>query len=194
MFPLVFSPGPANIVFAASGAQVGVKRSLPLLAGIDSVFILKSLLVGFGFGKIIQHHPAILQSLQFLGAVYLIYLAIGFLRYDPKGNSQRSQLMGFKEGVIVQLLNAKGWVMVLLMFSLFSEHAHELFGGGAIVALVAMLAALNVSLHLVWIKVGDLITRFSSSARNRKLQAYFYCSSLVSVAIWLVVDNSFWKQ
>jgi threonine/homoserine/homoserine lactone efflux protein len=27
MFPLVFSPGPANIVFAASGAKVGVKRS-----------------------------------------------------------------------------------------------------------------------------------------------------------------------
>ena len=42
MFPLVFSPGPANIVFAASGAKVGIKRSIPLIAGVDSVFIIKS--------------------------------------------------------------------------------------------------------------------------------------------------------
>jgi threonine/homoserine/homoserine lactone efflux protein len=49
MFPLVFSPGPANIVFAMSGIRQGVRGSIPLIIGVDLVFIIYSLLIGFSF-------------------------------------------------------------------------------------------------------------------------------------------------
>ncbi|WP_253822082.1 LysE family transporter [Vibrio sp. 99-8-1] len=78
MFPLVFSPGPANIVFAASGARVGVRKSLPLLAGIDLVFIIKSLIIGFGLGQAVQNYSSLMNVVQLIGASYLIYLGIGF--------------------------------------------------------------------------------------------------------------------
>lgn len=40
MFPLVFSPGPANIIFAISGMKQDFKKSISLLIGINLVFSL----------------------------------------------------------------------------------------------------------------------------------------------------------
>lgn len=79
MFPLVFSPGPANIAFAATGSQVGLKRSLPFLIGIDLVFIIQTVIVGFGLGQIVETYPSIMIGMQLLGAIYLLYLAYTFV-------------------------------------------------------------------------------------------------------------------
>ena len=54
VFPLIFSPGPANIVFALSGAKQGVRKSMPLLLGVDLVYILCSLIIGFGLGVMVS--------------------------------------------------------------------------------------------------------------------------------------------
>lgn len=193
MFPLVFSPGPANIVFAASGAKVGVKRSLPLMLGIDTVFILKSIILGFGFGQLFEQYPASLQILQFFGACYISYLAISFLKSNTNNASQPEKILGFKDGVIIQCLNAKGWIMVILMFSLFAEPAQTQFGAGGIWVLICLLAALNISMHLVWISFGQLITRLTGNQLNQYKQNIFYCLSLLIVAAWLLITNPFWQ-
>lgn len=193
MFPLVFSPGPANIVFAASGAKVGVKRSLPLLCGVDLVFIIKSMIIGFGFGHFLEKYPLFLQLLQLAGSVYLTFLAIGFLKSSLVKKERDYKLLGFKDGIIIQLLNAKGWVMLVLMFSLFTDPAQAMYGDKGIISLVVLLAILNIGVHLVWIWGGGLINKFSLVKNNHKAQNLFYACSLIIVAVWLVFDNSIWK-
>jgi threonine/homoserine/homoserine lactone efflux protein len=84
MFPLVFSPGPANIVFAMSGIRQGVRGSIPLIIGVDLVFIIYSLLIGFGLGEILQLYPSLIFILQLLGSLYIVYLAYKFIRSDKK--------------------------------------------------------------------------------------------------------------
>lgn len=192
MFPLVFSPGPANIVFAASGARVGLIRSLPLMLGVDLIFILKSLLVGFGFGNLLQSYPIVLQLLQIVGALYIVWLAVGFLRSSLQTSESEQKTLGFKDGLIIQLLNSKGWLMVVLMFSLFTEPALSSFGEFGVIMLVLLLALLNISVHLAWISVGSLLTGFMSEERHQKLQGRLFFVCLLLVAAWLFVDNSIW--
>ncbi|WP_120512799.1 LysE family translocator [Photobacterium salinisoli] len=194
MFPLVFSPGPANIVFAASGASVGVRRSLPLLLGIDTVFLIKSLLIGLGLGALIQEYPLTLQLLQCAGALYIIYLAVGFLKTSLLEHNGQQKRLGFFDGVIIQLLNSKGWLLVLLMFSLFSEKAYQEYGEQSVWVLVLWLAILNISMHLVWIWAGGLLAKLAGDTKNQKVQGYIYFASLVIVAIWLLVDNPIWQH
>ncbi len=78
MFPLVFSPGPANIVFAMSGIKQGVRGSIPLIIGVDLVFIIYSLLIGFGLGEILQLYPSLIfhTSIAWLFVYYLFSLQI----------------------------------------------------------------------------------------------------------------------
>ena len=195
MFPLVFSPGPANIVFAASGAGVGFRRSLPLVCGVDLVFVLKSALIGYGAGQLLSEYPEVLNGLQLIGASYLFYLAFGFLkRTVASGNQQTFLQLSFLDGVVIQLLNAKGWIMVVLMFSLFVEPAKEFAGSYAELSLITMLFILNVLTHLAWVMFGDLFARMTGGSKGAQWQGYFYFGCLLMVACWLLVDNPIWKS
>ena len=194
MFPLVFSPGPANIVFAASGASVGIKRSIPLIAGIDSVFILKSVVIGFGLGGFVKNHPELMSSLQMLGSIYLVYVAVKFMRANSaKAESMTTQL-GFFDGLLIQVLNSKGWLMVILMFSLFTEPSQEVFGDKGVAILIIWLAFLNISIHFLWVSIGELLSRVSSNPYYEKGLNYFYACCLLAVSIWLIIENPMVKN
>lgn len=192
MFPLVFSPGPANIAFAATGSRVGFKRSLPFLIGIDLIFILKSIIIGFGLGQIVQTYPVVMIVMQLIGAAYLIYLAYKFVIATGVQSELSNQPLSFKDGVILQLLNSKGWIMVFLMFSLFAAPAQTLFESFGIPTLIIWLALLNISLHMVWVVMGELLAKVSSSPTYRKSLDYCYAICLVGVALWLIIDNPVW--
>ena len=196
MFPLVFSPGPANIVFAASGAKVGVKRSIALLAGIDSVFIIKSILIGYGLGEVVHTHPELMNGLQLLGAIYLVYVASKFIRSSSTKLENASKTLGFVDGLLIQLLNSKGWLMVFLMFTLFTESSQETFGENGVAVLIIWLAILNISMHFVWVSIGELLSKISSSPAYEKGMNFFYAGSLIAVSVWLVIGNplvkTFW--
>ncbi|WP_020407343.1 LysE family translocator [Hahella ganghwensis] len=185
MFPLVFSPGPANIVFAACGAHMGVKRSLPLMVGIDLMFLIKSLIIGFGLGAILQEYPQFYALIRSVGACYLFYLAFNFFRplFNPDLSAPKP--LGFKDGLIIQLLNAKGWIMVFLMFSLFGSQSEDTTG--RVLWLVVMLAVLNISTHITWIAGGALLLKRLTGEMGQKMQAVLFGGSLIVVAIWLLL-------
>ncbi|UXI02379.1 LysE family translocator [Photobacterium sp. TY1-4] len=189
MFPLVFSPGPANIVFAASGASVGVKRSIPLLAGVDSVFILKSIVIGYGLGEVVHARPELMNGMQLLGAAYLIYLSVKFVRSTSTKLDGEAKALGFVDGLLIQVLNSKGWLMVFLMFTLFADQSQAAFGEQGILILIFWLAVLNISMHFVWVSIGDVLSRISSSERYEKALNWFYAGCLAAVAIWLMIEN-----
>lgn len=194
MFPLVFSPGPANIVFAASGAQVGVKRSIPLIAGVDTIFIIKSIIIGYGLGQVVHTYPNIMNVLQIIGALYLVYLAVKFIKNSSHTSKNEQKHMGFLDGMLIQILNSKGWLMVFLMFTLFTDQARLTFGEHGILVLIIWLAILNILIHIVWVKAGELLSKFSSSKRYEKVLNIFYASCLLAVSGWLIVDNHIWSQ
>ncbi len=186
MFPLVFSPGPANIVFAMSGIRQGVRGSIPFIVGVDLVFIIYSLLLGFGLGGILQLYPSLIFILQLLGSLYIVYLAYKFIRGDKKETDSNNQTFTFKDGVILQMLNPKGWTMLFLMFSTLLDGSFNY--NTQIVALVIMLAILNISTHFIWVIAGNHISRWTDNKRIEKMLNYFFSGSLLIVAIWLLLQ------
>ena len=188
MFPLVFSPGPANIAFAASGASFGVKRSLPLMFGIESVFFIKSLFLGFGLSPFLQNNQTFISYFQVIGALYLIYLAYGFIKPLLTNEKHQSKELSYFDGLIIQFFNVKGWMMIVLMFSLFSNSLTYENSSVNILILCIMLAALNLTCHLIWISFSSLM--FKKIVKNQKVQAYLFASSLLLVAISFILDSN----
>lgn len=185
MVPLVVSPGPANVVFAASGAQFGLRRSLPLMAGIDLVFVVKSVAVGLGAGGLVTQFPAVYHAFRVAGALYLLYLAYTFLKPAFGTVEVPPRPLTFRDGVTVQCLNPKGWLLVIVMFSLFGGPTGE--GSLRTAQLVVMLATLNVTAHVIWILAGAYLVRVIST-RFHKAQAWVFGGSLVAVALWILMD------
>ena len=189
MFPLVFSPGPANIVFAMSGIKQGFKKSIPLLLGINLVFIVYSIIIGFGLAAFFQKFPFLIKIVQIIGAIYIFYLGYKFFKDKININdkvSSTNKLFTFKDGVVLQLLNAKGITMLLLMFSVLLNGSFE--RTKQIIALIVMLAILNIVTHIIWILGGSFISKFLKNEKTHILINSIFSLSLFGVGFYLIYD------
>jgi len=189
MLPLISSPGPANIVFAASGANFGVKNSIPLMLGVEVVFFSKSILIWFGLGTLLENNSSSLLYLQLLGAAYLFYLGYGFIKPALKNEIKQIKKLGFIDGVILQFFNVKGWILLLLMFSLFSSNVQLVGENATIVTLILILSVLSMSVHLLWISSSAFLVKKFFKKQNQKLQGLLFGGSLIGVGIWFIVDS-----
>jgi len=192
MFPLVFSPGPANVAFAASGASFGIKRSLPLMFGIETIFFIQSLLIGFGVNELLEKNQNFLMYLQLVGAGYLLYLAYTFIKPTLQNNTIVIKELGYKDGLFIQFFNIKALMLILLMFSLFSNTLVYEIRAVNILILCFMLAFLNIIAHVFWISSSSFL--FKKLLKNAKLQAYIFASSLFFVAISFIYDSNVFRS
>ncbi|WP_444938651.1 LysE family translocator [Microbulbifer sp. JMSA002] len=188
MFPLIFSPGPANITFAAAGASLGIRRSLPLMAGIDFIFIVKGFLVGFGLMTWLTSYPFALRALQVGGVIYLIYLAYHFAKPKSPLSQGEAPKISIWNGMLIQILNVKGWIITFTMFSIFAPNL-QYEPTTTILLLIALMTILNLSTHLCWIVFGSALAKFATNDRSRRVQGMLFSLSLLSVALWIALDN-----
>ncbi len=74
-FVTSITPGPSNLMLLASGANFGLRRTLPQVAGITLGFTALLLAVGLGLGAALAAWPALHTGLRVAGAAYLLHLA-----------------------------------------------------------------------------------------------------------------------
>ena len=69
------TPGPNNTMLLASGANFGLRASLPHMCGVTAGFITLIAVCGLGLASIFTAVPLLQQILKWGGAAYLLYLA-----------------------------------------------------------------------------------------------------------------------
>ncbi len=186
MFPLMFSPGPANVTMATLGARFGLIRSVPFICGINLIVLLHALLIGFGVGTLIENYPEIIKYLQYAGSVYLVYLASKLFKSSrPEIKAVADSVPNFFDGVILQLLNMKVVTLTMVMFSQFLDT------DTAQISQVTMfsfgLASLTTGATITWAAGGAWLTRKFASEESIRLQGYVFGSMLVAVSVWMLV-------
>ena len=100
LVPLAISPGPANILFAASGNSFGIKSTLPFWLGTNLICIVQTLAIGLSLGFIINKYPGTVELLKYLGVIFLLYLALHFFRASVTEHNIIKPLK-FLDGIIV---------------------------------------------------------------------------------------------
>lgn len=183
VFPLVYSPGPGNVLCAISGAANTFAGSLPFIFGLNLSYATYSLLIGFGMGAVIQEYAGAFYYVQILGCLYIFYLAAAFF-FRKAAEIGAAKKLSFKDGVIAQALNIKGVSIVVLIYSQFLSED----GGLApqVLILTAMLASLNLFTHCSWALGGWWLISKLASDGAAKIQNRIYGVMLFSVAVWLL--------
>ena len=69
-----FTPGPNNLMLAASGANFGVRRTIPHILGITTGFLSLVVMGSFGLSGLFALFPQILEIARVLAFVFLLYL------------------------------------------------------------------------------------------------------------------------
>ena len=87
-FALVSSitPGPNNMMLMASGANFGLKRTVPHALGVGIGFTLMIILVGVGLMGLFDVFPWLNTVLKVVSIVYLLWLAWKIANAAPPEN------------------------------------------------------------------------------------------------------------
>ena len=115
------TPGPNNVMLAASGANFGYRRTLPHLLGVILGFLFLSLVLGLGLEAVFSRYPLVHTVLKFLGAAFLIYLAWRIASagvHVAEGGKGRP--LTFLEAALFQWVNVKAWLVVINAIGLYT--------------------------------------------------------------------------
>ncbi len=144
MFVTTFTPGPNNISSASMGVTYGYKKTLNFLLGITSGFFVVMIGCAYLSSTILEIIPTSETYLRWIGALYIVWLAIGILRSSNSFVGTKEVPKAFIKGFILQLFNPKVAVYGLTIFSTFlasiSDQTNTLALFAVILALTAFAA------------------------------------------------------
>lgn len=162
---LTVTPGPNNLLLAASGVQHGFRRSLPMLLGIVLGFPLLVLCVGLGLGPVFQAVPVVKTILKFAGSAYLLYLAwqVATTRTLATAGAA-SQPIGFLKMAGFQWLNPKVWSMAITVTSSVMI-AGTIDLRGAVTAALIIMATTSI-FNTAWLLAGAMLRDWLNVGRR----------------------------
>lgn len=163
-----FTPGPNNMMLMASGANFGMRATLPHILGISLGFPLMVFAVGLGLGAVFERYPLLHEALRWGGSAYLLWLAwrIATAAGTAKATG-RGRPLSFLEAAGFQWVNPKAWIVAVSAFSVYAATDVDpvlqavLFGG--LFCLVALPSTGT------WALFGTAIGRFLASRRKLRL-------------------------
>lgn len=183
MGPLLLSPGPMNIAVATVSSRRGFRAAMVFAIGATIINCLILTLMGCGMSAIYTKYRSIFRILEILGAFYIIYLGIKIIKTKPKVDQEDTKTLGFKQAVILQLLNVKIYPIVMMMFSQF------LNGSGVpilkILQLSMLLVLTSIFSYVIWAWLGVTMSR-SQSPVAQGIQRYSFGILLALTGVWLV--------
>lgn len=141
----------------ASGANFGVRRTIPHWLGIGVGFTAMVIVVGLGLMQVFEMFPIIYQGMKILSAAFLLYLAWKIANAAPmRETGKAGNPMTFLQAAAFQWVNPKAWAMALTAISIYSPSNSVL----AVVITALIFGLVNLPSCSIWMFVGRQLHRF----------------------------------
>ena len=152
-----FTPGPGNLLALNTVTNYGIRKGRPLFLGIFTGYIAVQTICAFFVYAVGTVAPGFLNILKYVGAAFILWLAVHIAVSVPKEESDR-QSASYVKGFLLQLVNVKVFLFGLTALTGFvveyGQSLPFLLTFGSIVAGMGILATAT------WIGLGALIQKF----------------------------------
>ena len=160
------SPGPNNTFLLSSGANFGLKKSLPYLNGIMVGLTGMMVALGAGLGVVFTTLPVVYQILKWVGFAYIVYLATLIVRSTSKSDTGEAQYIGFVKATTFQFVNPKAWVVVgSFMATMVPVDA----GLGATIFVCLLFLVFTYPGAFLWAVAGQVLKEWLSNPLRRRI-------------------------
>lgn len=188
-FVMSASPGPANFLILASGANFGFARTLPLILGVSSGFMTMVFCVGLGLGQIFIEAPQIYTALKFTCAAYVLWLAWKIANSRSAGPDRTDTMVRpvtYLQGALLQVVNPKAWAVALIVTVTYTDPANPL---SSLLAMIAVFASVNLPSIGIWALSGAALRRYL--AEGERIATFNTVMALLLVAsmAWVLLKS-----
>lgn len=184
-FVMGITPGPNNLMLAASGMNFGLRRTLPHIAGVFVGFSALIVFAGAGIGTLYAQLPLAQDVLRVLGAGFLAWLAWQIARAEGgDGAAEDARPLRFVEAAAFQFMNPKGWTFALTASAGFLREP----GLAAVSVLTLTGMATTLLSTTTWTLFGAGLARWIGDATVRRRLNWFFAAALLATIPLLLFD------
>jgi len=178
VFVFNLTPGPDLLFTLARTLQHGVRGGVAAACGIGAGCIVHTLAAAFGLAAVLAASADAFSVVKWIGAAYLVWLAIGLLRAEPKVDADAPTVVAkaaseaslgriFRQGLLTNALNPKVAIFFLAFLPQFIDVAspHKTY---AFLALGAWFIAQGLIFLVAFSALVAPLGRWQASARMRR--------------------------
>ena len=155
------TPGPNNLLLAASGANFGFIKTLPHMFGVIVGFALMVVASGFGLGVVLNEFPQVILPMKIISVSFLLYLSWRIATGGAHVIEGKSQPLSFLPAVLFQTINPKGISFLLSIMGAQISEAEPLLP--QLIPLFILLPAFTVLSAVTWTMFGTAIGKLMRS-------------------------------
>ncbi len=187
LLAMSFTPGPNTVLSAALAANRGLNPALRFACAVPlgwaALFILGSL----GLGALVLAAPSLGLGIRLLGVGYLLWLAWQLARSAQMAQASQDRLaIGFWQGLGLQFVNFKVWLLVLAIVGGWVTGHDNSLQRCAIVLPLLMAAAF--ASNLTYAMAGSLLRGWLAQGLRLLWFNWAMASVLVLTAFWMLLQ------
>ena len=179
------TPGPNNLMLAASGVNFGFRRTVPHMLGVSIGHGFQVCIVAGLLAWMLAWLEALRPVLVGAGCGYLFWLAWRQARAGEPGQGQRVQPLGFIGAALFQWVNPKAWMMGVNTAILFLPSGS---GWWTAASLALVCIAVNLPCVAVWAVAGDRLRHRLHDPLALRAFNLSMAALLAGTALWILVE------
>jgi len=173
-----FTPGPNNVMLAASGANYGFRRTLPHIFGILVGFCSLVVAAGLGLATLFTIMPWLYDVLKVISVMFLLYLAWKIGSAGCATTKHKDRPLSFIQAASFQLINPKSITVIISSVTAFTSTAENV--GAEVTILLVVFATVTICATCTWAVFGTAIAHLLTS--QTRLRQFNITMSLLLVA------------
>ncbi|MCK0096223.1 LysE family translocator [Yoonia sp. F2084L] len=174
------TPGPNNLMLMASGANYGLRRTVPHMLGISLGHAFMVTMVGVVLLRVFETYPVLNIVLKVLSTTYMLWLAWKIANaVPPEASEVTGKPFTFLQAAAFQWVNPKAWFMSITAISAYAPQDQGILIGSLMVA--GVFAITNLPSITLWAWMGVQVRRWLGTAKRLRIFN-------VSMAVLLVVS------
>jgi threonine/homoserine/homoserine lactone efflux protein len=167
-FVTAFTPGPNNIMLAASGVNFGFARTIPHVLGVEIGFLVLLLGCAAGLGLVFAAAPALQIALKVAGAAYMLWLAWKVANAHNADNAGRAPTRPFTfvQAAAFQMVNPKAAVVGLSAIAIYVRPGEQKFDVAVLLAVFGVSTILSAA---TWAGFGVALRRLLQNPLHARI-------------------------
>ena len=179
-----FTPGPNTTVSTAIAANRGLRGAMRFVCAVPVGWGLLFLACALGVGALIVAVPALRWAVLALGLGYMLWLASKLARSGTLSQADERKLdVTFWQGVLLQFLNIKAWMLALSVVAGWIAGRPD--AGGRLLLVVPVMVVFGFASNFTYAMVGSLLRDWLAQGSRLLWFNRLMALALVITAGWM---------
>ncbi|MDR0225032.1 MAG: LysE family translocator [Burkholderiaceae bacterium] len=180
-----FSPGPNTTLSTALAANHGLRTAMRFVVAVPVGWCVLLVLSTLGVGAAVLAQPVLLLVIKAAGIAYLLWMAVRLSRNARLASASEQPLqVGFWQGVGLQFVNIKAWLLALAIVANWIAGHEDLYPRLSVV--LPVMAAYAFFSNLLYACVGALLRHWLAQGRRLLWFNRAMAALLALTALWMM--------